>query len=246
MIQLRGITKIYATGKVTTPALLGVDLDMARGDFAAIMGPSGSGKSTVMHIMGLLDRPTDGSYLFDGQEVTGLSDDALSNLRNQRMGFVFQSFHLLPTATALKNVLLPFVYASRYPADAEERGRRALTAVGLEHRLHHRPGELSGGECQRVAVARALVTDPEVIFADEPTGNLDRRATYEVLAILQRLNREAGKTVILVTHDNHVGEMCRRVVRLVYGRIESDTVSPAPLDAAALLASLPPREEDRR
>jgi predicted ABC-type transport system involved in lysophospholipase L1 biosynthesis ATPase subunit len=162
------------------------------------------------------------------------------------MGFVFQAFHLLPSATALKNVLLPFVYAPRYPADAADRGRRALTAVGLEHRLHHRPGELSGGECQRVAIARALVTDPEVIFADEPTGNLDRRASYEVMAILQRLNREAGKTVILVTHDNHVGEMCKRVVRLVYGRIESDTAKPAALDAASLLAGLPPPEEDRR
>ncbi|MFH1058184.1 MAG: ABC transporter ATP-binding protein [Pseudomonadota bacterium] len=246
MIQLRQITKIYDSGKVATPALLGVDLDMARGDFAAIMGPSGSGKSTVMHIMGLLDRPTSGSYLFEGQEVTGLGDDGLSGLRNERMGFVFQAFHLLPSATALKNVLLPFIYAPRYPADAAERGRRALTAVGLEHRLHHRPGELSGGESQRVAIARALVTDPEVIFADEPTGNLDRRATYEVMATLQRLNREEGKTVILVTHDNHVGEMCKRVVRLVYGRIDSDTVNPAALDAAQILASLPPPEEDRR
>jgi ABC-type lipoprotein export system ATPase subunit len=185
--------------------------------------------------MGLLDLPSAGSYLLDGQEVTSLDDARLSELRNRKMGFVFQSFHLLARATALKNVLLPFTYAQRYPDDAPERARAALAAVGLEHRLTHRPGELSGGECQRVAIARALVTDPDLIFADEPTGNLDRQASYEVMAILQRLNAQ-GKTVVLVTHDPHVGEMCGRQVNLFYGRIESDQRNPRPLDAASLLA----------
>ncbi len=242
MIRLKGITKTYQTGQVSTPVLLGVDLEIAGGEFTAIMGPSGSGKSTLMHIMGLLDRPSGGSYLLDGHEVCDLTDDQLSVLRNRKMGFVFQAFHLLAQATALKNVLLPFVYAGPYPTDAQERGRRALAAVGLEHRLSHRPGELSGGECQRVAIARALVTDPDLIFADEPTGNLDRRSSYEVMAILQGLSAQ-GKTVVLVTHDSHVSEMCSRVVRLVYGRIESDQRNPSPLSAAAMLAGLPPEQD---
>jgi ABC-type lipoprotein export system ATPase subunit len=221
-----------------------VDLTVAGGDFLAIMGPSGSGKSTLMHIMGLLDRPSQGSYGLDGQEMTRLSDDELSRLRNRKMGFVFQAFHLLPQATALKNVLLPFTYAERYPADAEARGRAALEAVGLSRRLQHRPGELSGGECQRVAIARALVGGPDLIFADEPTGNLDRRSSYEVMALLQGLNAQ-GKTIVLVTHDPHVGQMCRRVVRLVYGLVESDLTNPDPLSAAKLMAELPPDPEGR-
>ncbi len=245
MIEIKGVSKTYQSGRVATPALLGVDVEVAAGEFVAIMGPSGSGKSTLMHIMGLLDRPSGGSYRLDGQEVTELDDDALADLRNRKMGFVFQAFHLLAQATALKNVLLPFTYAREYPRDALERGRRALAAVGLGHRLEHRPGELSGGECQRVAIARALVTNPDLIFADEPTGNLDRRSSYEVMGILQELNAQ-GKTVVLVTHDGHVGEMCGRVVRLVYGRIESDQRAAAPLMAAELLTALPPPGEDRR
>ncbi len=235
MIQLQGIAKTYQRGQVATPALQEVNLSVGSGEFVAIMGPSGSGKSTLLHIMGLLDLPSAGSYLLDGQEVTSLDDDRLSELRNRKMGFVFQSFHLLARATALKNVLLPFTYARSYPADAQERARAALAAVGLEHRLSHRPGELSGGECQRVAIARALVTDPDLIFADEPTGNLDRQASYEVMAILQNLNAQ-GKTVVLVTHDSHVGQMCGRLVRLVYGRVDKDQVNPSPLNAALLLA----------
>jgi ABC-type lipoprotein export system ATPase subunit len=245
VIRLTGITKSYRTGQVNTDVLLGVDLAIDAGEFTAVMGPSGSGKSTLMHIMGLLDRPSGGSYLLDGQEVSGLDDDQLSDLRNRKMGFVFQAFHLLAQASALKNVLLPFTYARVYPPDATERGRRALEAVGLSNRVTHRPGELSGGESQRVAIARALVTDPDIIFADEPTGNLDRRSSYEVMAILQGLSSQ-GKTVVLVTHDPQVGEMCSRVVRLVYGRVESDTANPRPLSARDLLADLPAPPEGSR
>ncbi len=221
MILLEQITKTYHRGKVETPVLLGIDLHVGAGDFLAIMGPSGSGKSTLLHILGLLDRPSGGSYRLDGIEVAERNDDELAGLRNAKLGFVFQAFHLLPTATALDNVLLPFTYAGHYPADARARAEKALDRVGLGHRMTHRPGELSGGECQRVAVARALVNDPEVIFADEPTGNLDQRSSLEVMALLQGLNQE-GRTIVLVTHDAGVGCMCRRLLRLIYGKVSSD------------------------
>ncbi len=242
MIRIRGLKKTYQRGEVETPVLMGIDLDVSLGEMTAIMGPSGSGKSTMLHILGLLERADHGEYRLDGELVTELSDDALADLRNQKIGFVFQAFHLLPRATALKNVQLPFTYAADYPADADERARQALAAVGLEHRLHHRPGEMSGGECQRVAIARALVTGPELILADEPTGNLDRRSSLEVMAILQRLNRE-GKTVVVITHDQAVGGMCRRRVNLIYGRIDSDQPVEEPVDAAGMLAQLPAPEE---
>jgi len=221
LIRLKKIIKTYHRGKLDTPVLLGMDLHVAPGEVLAIMGPSGSGKSTLLHILGLLDRPSGGSYLLDGSEVADLNDDELARLRNDKLGFVFQAFHLLPKATALDNVLLPFTYAGRYPADAEAKATKALERVGLGHRLTHRPGELSGGECQRVAVARALVNDPEVIFADEPTGNLDQRSSLEVMALLQGLNQE-GRTIVLVTHDTAVGCMCRRLLRLIYGKVASD------------------------
>lgn len=221
VIELQQIAKTYNTGKVETPALLGVDLTVTAGEFVAIMGPSGSGKSTMMHIMGLLDRASGGHYLLEGQDVTNLSDDRLSELRNRKMGFVFQAFHLLHQATAVDNVLLPFTYGASYPGDAKERAVAALEKVGLGKRLDHRSNELSGGECQRVAIARALVTDPELIFADEPTGNLDGKASEEVMGILDELNQQ-GKTIILVTHDAEVGERCRRMVVLTYGRITED------------------------
>ncbi|MCB2190241.1 MAG: ABC transporter ATP-binding protein [Deltaproteobacteria bacterium] len=238
MIKLKGITKTYYRGKVDTPALLGIDLHVRAGEFLAIMGPSGSGKSTLLHILGLLDRPSDGSYRLDGTEVSSLSDDELARLRNDKLGFVFQSFHLLPKSTALDNVLLPFTYAGQFPADARERAKRALARVGLEPRLHHRPGEMSGGECQRVAIARALVNDPEVIFADEPTGNLDQRSSLEIISILQELHAE-GRTIVLVTHDAAVGCMCNRVLRVVYGKVQSDELVPAPTQAAQQLQALP-------
>lgn len=244
MIQIQGLTKTYHRGEMDTPVLMGIDLAIGRGELCAIMGPSGSGKSTMLHILGLLERASGGEYRLDGELVTDLSDDALAGLRNKKIGFVFQAFHLLPRATALKNVQLPFTYAAEYPPDAEERARGALAQVGLEHRMHHRPGEMSGGECQRVAIARALVTGPELILADEPTGNLDRRSSLEVIAILQRLN-QAGKTVVVITHDQAVGGMCRRRVNLVYGRIDSDQAVSEPVEAATLLAALPAPEEPR-
>jgi putative ABC transport system ATP-binding protein len=238
VIELDNIIKTYHTGKVDTEVLLGVDLSVAAGEFLAIMGPSGSGKSTLLHIMGLLDRPSGGRYLLAGQEVSGLSDDDLASLRNTHLGFVFQAFHLLPKATALANVLLPFTYARHYPQDAQAMASRALAQVGLEHRLHHRPGEMSGGECQRVALARALVGDPEVILADEPTGNLDLKSSLEVMGILQRLNDE-GKTIVLVTHDVQIGKMCHRLLGLNYGRIESDQPVEQRDLALNMLAQLP-------
>jgi putative ABC transport system ATP-binding protein len=244
LIRIKGLTKAYRRGEVETPVLMGIDLMVGLGEMVAIMGPSGSGKSTMLHILGLLERADGGEYRLDGDLVTTLSDDDLAGLRNQKIGFVFQAFHLLPRATALKNVLLPFTYTNEFPPDSEERARHALTAVGLEHRMHHRPGELSGGECQRVAIARALVTNPELILADEPTGNLDRRSSLEVMAILQRLNCQ-GKTVVVITHDKSVGDMCRRRVNLIYGRIDSDLEVQDPINAGELLAELPPPEEPR-
>ncbi len=237
MIKLQAIVKTYYRGKVETPVLLGIDLHVKAGEFLAIMGPSGSGKSTLLHILGLLDRPTGGSYRLDGIEASTLNDDELARLRNAKLGFVFQAFHLLPKSTAVDNVLLPFTYAGHFPPDAQERARKALARVGLEHRLHHRPGEMSGGECQRVAIARALVNDPEVIFADEPTGNLDQRSSLEVISILQGLNAE-GRTIVLVTHDTAVGCMCRRLLRLVYGRVDSDEIIPEPTQALRQLQSI--------
>lgn len=237
VIKLADIVKTYHTGRVEAVALKGVDLQVREGEFLGVMGPSGSGKSTLLHILGLLDRPSSGTYLLGGQDVQALNDDEQSEVRNLKMGFVFQDFHLLPKETALDNVLLPFTYSRDYPKDARERGLKALEQVGLAERVKHRPGELSGGERQRVALARALVNGPEVIFADEPTGNLDQRASLEVMSILQKLS-EAGRTVVLVTHDLQVGRMCRRVLRLVYGRVESDLVNEDQLMAGDLLASL--------
>ena len=237
MIKLKAITKTYHRGKMDTPVLLGIDLHVRPGEFLAIMGPSGSGKSTLLHILGLLDRPSGGSYRLDGSEVSDLSDDELARLRNDKLGFVFQAFHLLPKSTALDNVLLPFTYAGHFPEDAHERARRALGRVGLEHRLHHRPGEMSGGECQRVAIARALVNDPEVIFADEPTGNLDQRSSLEVISILQGLHAE-GRTIVLVTHDMAVGCMCRRLLRVIYGKVDSDEAVAEPTQAIQQLQTI--------
>jgi ABC-type lipoprotein export system ATPase subunit len=241
LIQLEGITKVYQLGKVATRVLMGIDLNVTAGEFVAIMGPSGTGKSTVMHIMGLLDRPTSGTYLFQDQDVTGLSDNSLSAIRNRTMGFVFQAFHLLSRASALQNALLPLTYAAKYPSDAKERGAKALEMVGLGHRLDHRPGEMSGGERQRVAIARALVQDPEVLFADEPTGNLDNRSSYEVMDIFQRLNDE-GRTVVIVTHEDEIAHHCKRVIRLNYGRIASDTPVEVRLKASEQLALLGPAD----
>jgi len=221
MIQLQDIEKKYRTGPgAEVQALRGISLTIEQGEFVAIMGPSGCGKSTLMNILGTLDRPDAGSYRLHGEDVAGLEDKALSRLRNMRIGFVFQSFNLLPLASAQENVSLPLLYAQT-PGDVEGRSRKALGLVGLADRAHHRPGELSGGQQQRVAIARALVNDPEIILADEPTGNLDTRASAEVMAVLEEL-AEKGKTVVLVTHEPDIAAYTRRVIALRDGQVVSD------------------------
>jgi len=225
MIQVQDIKKKYQTGPgAEVHALRGVSLTIEPGEFVAIMGPSGCGKSTLMNILGTLDRPDSGNYRLHGEDVAVLDDKALSRLRNRRIGFVFQSFNLLPLASAQENVSLPLLYAQT-PGDVAERSRKALELVGLVDRAHHRPGELSGGQQQRVAIARALVTDPEIILADEPTGNLDTRASAEVMAVLEEL-AEKGKTVVLVTHEPDIAAYTRRVITLRDGQVVSDAPTP--------------------
>jgi ABC-type lipoprotein export system ATPase subunit len=217
MIELQGIGRTYRRpGGDAVVALDGVSLRIERGDFLAIVGTSGSGKSTLMNVLGLLDRPDAGRYLLDGQDVAGLDVDAQARVRNRRIGFVFQAFHLLPRATALENVELPLVYSDR--ADIAGLGRRALEQVGLGDRVEHRPSELSGGQQQRVAIARALVNEPDLLLADEPTGNLDAKSAAEVLSVFETVNR-AGRTIVLVTHDPNVAAHCARVARIEAGRI---------------------------
>jgi putative ABC transport system ATP-binding protein len=236
MLQLINVTKTYQAGALQTPVLRGVSFGLAKGEFVAIMGASGTGKSTLMNILGCLDVPTSGTYLLDGVDVFGHKDDALSAIRNQKIGFVFQQFHLLERASALDNVLLPLVYAEKYPADAAESGVAALHAVGLGDRIHYKPGQLSGGQQQRVAIARALVTGPALILADEPTGNLDRASGLEVMSILQSLNRE-GRTIVLITHDENIAGHAHRVLTLRDGRIHSESRPEIPFNAQQELAS---------
>ncbi|MFN8496985.1 MAG: ABC transporter ATP-binding protein [Anaerolineae bacterium] len=215
VIDINGVTKVYHMGDIEVQALRGVDCYVRRGEFVAIIGPSGSGKSTLMNILGCLDKPTGGSYKLDGIEVADLDDDELAEIRNHKIGFVFQSFNLLPRMPAWKQVALPLIYAGadhRY-----DRAVEALKAVGLGDRLDHKPNELSGGQMQRVAIARALVTDPAMLLADEPTGNLDSRSGKEVMAIFKRLNAE-GRTLVLVTHDPSVAAQAERVIRIFDGR----------------------------
>jgi putative ABC transport system ATP-binding protein len=242
LIDLAGVAKDYATEAVVVHALRHVDLSILHGEFVAIVGQSGSGKSTMMNIIGCLDRPTHGRYLLDGIDVTARSNDARAIVRNRLIGFVFQGFNLLPRTTALENVELPLVYRGVPASERRRRALEALSAVGLEERLHHTPNQLSGGQQQRVAIARALVTSPPLLLADEPTGNLDTRTSYEVLGLLQRLNRD-GITVVLVTHEPDIAACASRVINMRDGRVRTDVRSATPVDAFGALANLPPTEE---
>jgi putative ABC transport system ATP-binding protein len=221
LITLKGIQKIYATGDIEVAALRGVDLQVDAGEFVSIMGPSGSGKSTMMNILGCLDTPSTGEYFLDGTDVARASGNELAEIRNRKIGFVFQGFNLLPRTTALENVELPLLYAGVSPKERRERAIVALESVGLGERIHHRPKELSGGQQQRVAIARALVTQPAIILADEPTGNLDTHASIEVMAIFQKVH-ETGNTILIVTHEPDIAEYTRRIVRFRDGHIEGD------------------------
>jgi putative ABC transport system ATP-binding protein len=241
VIRIRGITKVYELGETTVHALRGVDLDVRRGEFVAIMGPSGSGKSTLMNVIGCLDQPTAGSYELDGIETSRLSDDALAEVRNKRIGFVFQMFNLLPRVPAIEQVQLPLLYAG--VKNKRERAVAALESVGLGDRLNHKPSEMSGGQQQRVAIARSLVSDPAIILADEPTGNLDTRSTEEILALFQLLNREQGITVVLVTHEPEVSQHTGRIVQIRDGRVHQDQVVASPVQATEILAKLPAEED---
>jgi putative ABC transport system ATP-binding protein len=222
VIVVRNVSKTYALGDIEVHALQGVSLTIERGDFVAIMGASGSGKSTLMNILGCLDLPTRGRYLLDGVDVRGMSEDELSDVRNRKIGFVFQSFNLIPRTEAIVNVELPLIYGGlRHKADRRRRAEQAMAAVGLADRHHHLPSELSGGQQQRVAVARAIATNPAMILADEPTGNLDTRATHEILDIFSRLNAE-GRTVVMITHEDDVAAVSKRIIRLIDGRVVDD------------------------
>ena len=243
VIRVSELVKDYSRGESVVHALRGVTLDVNEGEFVAVMGPSGSGKSTFMNLIGCLDRPTSGSYLLDDQEVTHLSPTRLADLRNQKLGFIFQGFLLLPRMNAIENVSLPMMYAGVPKAMRERRAHVALAAVGLSARAHHRPNELSGGQQQRVAIARALVNAPSLILADEPTGNLDSRTSVEIMAILQRLN-QAGATIVLVTHESDIAEYCSRTVVFKDGVVLSDHKNSHIQSAARVLAEWPRVEED--
>jgi putative ABC transport system ATP-binding protein len=245
MIELQGIEKTYTNGDVVTRVLQDISFQIQPGQYVAIMGASGTGKSTLMNILGCLDKPTAGHYRLDDTDMVDLDDEGLSHLRNHKIGFVFQQFHLLQRTTALKNALLPLIYADHYPEDAEERAEHALAMVGLSDRIDYRPNQLSGGQQQRVAIARALINNPSLILADEPTGNLDSRSGAEIMAIFQRLHQD-GRTIVIVTHDRDLAEHAQRVIVLEDGRIAEDRMISQPRDAEAELAAMIPAEENHR
>jgi len=223
VIHLEGITKDYVMGTQVVRALRGVDLEIGQNEYVAIMGPSGSGKSTLMNLIGCLDTPTDGKYLFEEQPVEAMTDDELAEIRNQKIGFVFQTFNLLPRADALHNVELPLIYSGTPGSERRRRAIESLEAVGLADRMDHRPNELSGGQRQRVAIARALVNNPSIILADEPTGNLDTTTGEEIMTIFEELF-DAGNTIILVTHEEYIAEHAHRIVRILDGKIHKDEI----------------------
>lgn len=222
IIEINTLSKTYHDGKTETKALDKVSFSVRKGEFMAIMGPSGSGKSTLLHVLGLLDTPTSGTYIFDEKDVSDYTGNELADIRNTKMGFVFQAFNLLPRTSVLENVKLPLTYSNVPESKWDDMGRKAVEAVGLGHRMFHEPSELSGGEKQRVAIARALVNNPQIIFADEPTGNLDSKSGKNVMQILQKLNEDEGRTVVLITHETATAEHAERIIRLKDGEIESD------------------------
>lgn len=222
VVMARDVTKIYQMGEIEVKALNGISIEIQRSEVVSIMGPSGSGKSTLMNILGCLDRPTSGEYALDGEEISGMSDDQLSGIRNRKVGFVFQSFNLLPRQTALSNVVLPMRYAGVSGKLTRERAHAALEAVGLGNRVDHRPNELSGGQQQRVAIARALVNNPAIILADEPTGALDSRSGHEIMEVLLNLNRDRGTTLIFVTHDSNIAALTQRVIHIKDGLVDTE------------------------
>ena len=248
VIAVSNLTKVYRMGEHEVRALRGVSLTIEHGEFVAVTGPSGSGKSTFMHIAGCLDRPTSGEYVLDGKDVSKTPKDELARVRSEKIGFVFQGFNLLTRTTALDNVELPLLYRTKNgfrAADRHKRAMAALEAVGLGQRYHHMPNQLSGGQQQRVAIARALVNEPSIILADEPTGNLDTRTSIEVMGIFQRLNRERGITVLLITHEMDIAEYGTRLIRFRDGRVVADQAVLHRRNADDELAALPPPEPDQ-
>ena len=231
LIDIREITKVYQMGQEQVHALSGVNLGVERGEYVAIMGPSGSGKSTLMNLVGCLDTPTSGSYVLNGREVARMTDDELAAIRNQEIGFVFQTFNLLPRTNALQQVELPLVYSGLARKERRERAVKALEAVGLGDRMNHQPNEMSGGQRQRVAVARALINDPSILLADEPTGNLDSQTGAEIMALFADLNRR-GNTIVLVTHEEDIAAHARRIVRLRDGKVTEDQINQPVLAGA--------------
>jgi putative ABC transport system ATP-binding protein len=224
IIHLDKICKSYFMGKMELPVLNGITLDIRKNEYVALMGPSGSGKSTLMNIIGCLDTPTSGTYILNGSDISELPDNKLAEIRNKEIGFVFQQFNLLPRLTALENVALPLVYAGKSKKQRTEKAMQVMEMVNLTDRSHHKPNELSGGQCQRVAIARALVNDPSLILADEPTGNLDTKTSYEIMEIFDKIHA-AGNSIVLVTHETDIANHARRIVRLRDGLIESDAIN---------------------
>lgn len=227
VIEIQDIARHFMVGSETIKALKSIDLSIKKNEFVALMGQSGSGKSTLMNILGCLDTPTNGTYTLANKNVSQLKDNSLAEIRNQEIGFIFQSFNLLPKSTALENVMLPLVYAGVHRQDREKKALEALEKVGLSDRIHHRPNELSGGQRQRVAVARALVNNPSIILADEPTGNLDSTTSEEIMKLFQDIHKN-GNTVIIVTHENDIAQYAHRIIRLKDGNVESDTINASP------------------